>query len=87
MQFLYVDRGYGYNISILVGNKWYSASHQLNLQFRDFFFRQKMFGKSWLGIWIPEVHLQFIVRLDSFYDEISKYPLVIIARTGNTCKT
>lgn len=41
MQFLYVDRGSGYNISILVGNKWYSASHQLNLQFQDDFFLDK----------------------------------------------
>lgn len=45
-----------------------------------------MFGKSRLGIWIPEVCLQFIVRLESFCDEISKYPLVIIAKTGNRCK-
>lgn len=74
---------YEHNFSILVGNK---GNQQLISSVCDFkiFFRHKAFGKSWLNIWIPEVCLTLILRLQLFCNEIGKYPLGFVAKTGNT---
>lgn len=76
MDFLYVVRGYGYDFS-----GWQQMVFSISLaKFANstwFFWRHKVFGKSWLDIWISEVCLPFILRLESFCDKIGKYPLVI----------